>query len=99
MAMLDIPFEDNKKCCESKWTKVIHLYIWIILGSLSIVGYGFIYHILVIKEELIEWLARALIVILAVLIILLIHWMTWGLGYYIPKNAEKREKVYEKARN
>jgi len=39
---------------------------------------------------LIEWLARALIVILALLIILVIHWLTWGLGFFIPKMAEKR---------
>jgi|LakMenE18May11ns_1017448.scaffolds.fasta_scaffold7731226_1 hypothetical protein len=30
--------------------------------------------------------------------LLLVHWITWGLGYYVPNNLKKREKVYEDAR-
>jgi hypothetical protein len=75
------------------------VYIWLVIGTAILVGYGFLYNILVDNEKLIRWLAIALIIILAILGVLLIHWLTWGLGFYVPENIKKRDKVYEDARN
>ena len=46
VAMADLIFEDNKKCCESRFLKVCHIYVWIILGGGLVIGYGLIYHVI-----------------------------------------------------
>mgnify|MGYP000600233542 CR=1 FL=1 len=76
-----------------------HVYLWLVVGTAILVGYGFLYNILVDNEKLIRWLAIGLIIVLAFLVLLLIHWLTWGLGYFVPENMKKHEQIYEDARN
>ena len=88
--------------CADKGGKVgrflvlIPVYIWIVLGIGFMVGFGLVYNAVVDGEFVNYWMSVALIVMGIVLCLLLLHWFTWGLIIFVPKNKEKLNRLYYK---
>lgn len=70
---------------------LLPVYIWIALGTCAFIGIGFVFNIVVEGEILNRWMSTAIFSIGLLLSLLAVHWLTWGMGIFVPDNEAKLE--------
>ena len=85
---------DTARGKKDRWRKVLPVYIWMVLGGGILIGMGIVFNLVNDRERLNNWMGFSLIIIFSCLSLLVIHWITWGIGVFVPDNKEKLNKMY-----
>lgn len=65
---------------------IVPAYVWMAAAIGVFIGIGLVYNIVVRGERLNRWMSVAIFIELGILLLLVIHWLTWGLFIYVPDN-------------
>ena len=84
----------DSKSKKDRWKILVPIYVWMFVALGVFVGKGIIYNIVVEGERLNNWMQAALFAMCIVLGMLWIHWLSWGLGIFVPENEGKLKQMY-----
>ena len=85
---------DTSRAKKDRWKKLWPVYAWMVFGTLALIGMGIIFNLVRDKERVNNWMGFSMIIVLTCLSLLFIHWITWGIGVFVPDNKKKLQKMY-----
>ena len=78
----------------NRWIVLLPAYIWMIAASAIFVGLGLYLNIVPKEQKLNRWMSSGLFFFAVLMVLLFLHWIIWGLGFYVPANKKALSRMY-----